>query len=188
MTPRKSTTERGQVNPGFNKVKFSNRYFPTKNAFLNKFDPRIPKKSFLFPCDVWKYSKSQFEKWHQRIRFWGYVCQKWVYQPEIWHALCTGMVLQHIVRFFIGFFYNFGALEKFIWKSQFFIFERVQKRFWENRDSSLKELLILRLLVLFYLHFTLNLYFWKFSNIYPFSTKNDMTVGHLYQYISKSYW
>ena len=49
------------------------------------------------------------KKWrHQQIRFWGdtdtflgrYVCQKSIYQPEIWHARCQATVLQHITRLF----------------------------------------------------------------------------------------
>ena len=26
------------------------------------------------------------------------VCQKWIYQPENWHARCPGMVIQNILR------------------------------------------------------------------------------------------
>ena len=29
-----------------------------------------------------------------------YACQKWIYQREIWHAICLGMDLQH-VRIFL---------------------------------------------------------------------------------------
>ena len=47
-----------------------------------------------------------------------------------------------------------------------------------------KELPILRLLLLFYLHFALNLYFGDFSNIYQFSTQEGITLGHLNRYSS----
>ena len=54
LTPKKSTIEKGQVNPRvtqgqiFNKLAFSNH----KDVFLNKFDLRIPKMSFLLLSDV----------------------------------------------------------------------------------------------------------------------------------------
>ena len=64
LTPKKSTIEKGQVNPGSKKFKFLDWYFWTKN------------KCF------WTSSISGFQKCHfyycrhQRMRFWGYMLAK----------------------------------------------------------------------------------------------------------------
>ena len=29
-----------------------------------------------------------------------YACQKWIYQPEIWHAMYLSMALKHAIRIF----------------------------------------------------------------------------------------
>ena len=103
-----------------------------------------------------------------------YVCQKKIYQPEIWHIRCPGMVLQHIVRAFekkdfvkylitISCFYSLG--KKIIC--------------WKIRDSHFEGLLTLRLLLLSFCILLKISTFGDFSNIYQISTKNGMTLRHL---------
>ena len=80
-----------------------------------------------------------------------YVCQKSTYKPDIQHAICPGTGLQHIVRFFEN-VENFGFWKKSYIKISVFNFGvPTQKTFLRKiRDSSLKELLILRHLVLLF--------------------------------------
>ena len=89
-----------------------------------------------------------------------YVWQKWIYQPENWHARCPGMVLQQILRFskiskVLDFVKSYIQISAFL-TSCFF---------GKIRDSHFEELLILRLLLPF-ICIMLKIYiFDDFSNI-----------------------
>ena len=52
----------------------------------------------------------------------------------------------------------------------------------------MKDLSIIRLLVLFVCILLKISIFGDFAKIYPFSTKNGITLGHLHRYISKSFF
>ena len=59
--------------------------------------------------------------------------------------------------------------------------------FWKIRDSRMKDLSILRLSVLLVSILLKIPIFSDFANIYPFSTKNCITLGCLNRYSSKSF-
>ena len=80
-------------------------------------------------------------------------------------------------------FCKFWILEKVVQKAQFLIFW--EYFFSKIRDSSLKELLILRHLVLFVCIWLLISIFGDFLNIYEFSTKNGMTCSLKSAYFEK---
>ena len=77
------------------------------------------------------------------------VCQKWIRQPEIWHAIRPVMVLQHILRFFES-FENFGFCKK-LCKKSVFRFGGVNQHFFGGEISHLKGVLILRRLSVFFI-------------------------------------
>ena len=96
-----------------------------------------------------------------------YACQKWIYQPEIWHAKCPGTVLQHILRFLeilkISILQSHKILAFYFWG-----YRTIFRKIW---DSQFKELFILRLgcfLFAFYFKSLLSVIFW---NIYAFDQK-----------------
>ena len=122
-----------------------------------------------------------------------------IYLPKIdistWNSAC------HMCRYsFTPYcpFFKFWILKKKIYKKLSFSFLGLffgTAFFGKIRDSSLNELLILRYLVLFICILLLISIFGDFSNIYPFSTKNGMTLdhaifakSHLNRHISKRFW
>ena len=113
-----------------------------------------------------------------------YVSQKYIYEPEIWHVRCPGMVLQHIVRFLFFIFENIAFLKSYI-KFLFFLLFGGNNHFGNIRDSYLKELLILRLLVLFICILLQFSTFWWFFQTYFY--QNGMTFDHLNWCYSKSF-
>ena len=76
-----------------------------------------------------------------------YVCQKSRYQPKIQHAICPCIGVQHISYLKILKKKDFG--KSYIKISVFNFLESKNIFFWKIRDSTLKELLLLRHLVLF---------------------------------------
>ena len=136
--------------------------------------------------NYYKYSKSQFEKMASSTdTFLGYMFAKN-------RHINLKFIMLYVQVYFYIILYGFLKIWKILdlgksyIKISVFPFWGVKKNvFWKIRDSSLKELLILRHLVLFVCILLLISIFGDFSNIYPFSTKNGMTLGHLNRHISK---
>ena len=105
-----------------------------------------------------------------------YVCQKQIYQPEMWRATCPDMVLQRIFRFLK--ILKILDFKKAAQKIQFFILGS-KNSFWGKSETAILKALVCYVFGCFYLLFASNLHFRDFSNIYQFPTKNCMTLGHL---------
>ena len=77
LSPRKSTTKKGQVNPRPHKVKFSNWYFRLKNGYFWKSLSLISgfQKFHFYFCAMFKnaQNRSLSKRRHQRIRFLSYM-------------------------------------------------------------------------------------------------------------------
>ena len=80
LTPRKSTTKKGQVNPGSHKVKFSNCYFRTKKScFWTSLISGFKKKCHFYFCEMSRNAPNRILRKMTSsadMVFGLYVCQK----------------------------------------------------------------------------------------------------------------
>ena len=129
--------------------------------------------SFLYLCDISKYSKSQFEKMTSSTDTFFFGCM----------FFNRYIILKFGMRYVQTQFYN--ILYVFFLNFENFGFLEFLDIFWKIRDSHFKELFILRLVVHFICIFQKIFFFGDLSNIQKFSPKNGMTMGHLNRYNSK---
>ena len=138
----------------------------------------------MLKIEVWKNDAiNGFVFWAIRLLNIYIYIYIYIYEPKIWHTRCLGLVLQRIVRFY--FFFNLDFEKSYIKVSVFLHF--FKNNFFENPRYAFEITLYLTRFSTFYFILLQISIFGDFPNIYQFSTKSCMTLGHLNGYSPKSF-